>query len=685
MAFGDDITDPIPYQLSNPSGSTNFIATGEAYDIAISGLPFFVAPNDEKPYRRVTAQYRKQQIDQSREPGEQTLSGWWLRSQSSFHYGQGIKFYEPASTGYATSDESLRFQYTLSRGINPWTKGQATLLRDTNEGHVTTTVENANGRPGQFLRSIRWKSGTPLVQYEGALLHDGYDVDKIWDGGEDHFIEYVPGSEPVYAICDDGTYAYFVTNRSSGGGANRFHLFRKPLSGDHTTGTPGNTPTGDVQLLISKTGLVIDRAVIEFVKDRLVLVVNNSIYEILDLTTTSNLPAPLYTNPVVSYIYTSITESGSAIYVSGFNGTQSSVIKFTLNTSGAMPTLTSAITSVQMPTGEIIFKIHSYLGYMLFGTNKGIRAGVISDTDGSVQYGPLIVETIQPVFDFATRGSFVWAATGVEDNPGVIRLDLGSPLPQRELVFAYCFDLAWSPEDPELQVEGYDTVATAFLGNTDQLAFATTAVGVNNGHVYTEDISRLVPEGFLRTGYIRYNTLENKVYKLLQARIYTADGGIGIDSIDAQDDFYRIGSFAQGAAVPEININYPTTAQEYLGFAFTLIRSNQDSTKGPLFTGYQIKALPAVPRQELIQYPLFCFDHESDKFNNEVGYEGSAYDRFSQLKNIENLGDTIRVEDFRVNESYIGLIEEMDFINITPEDKRFSGWGGYLLVTIRTV
>jgi hypothetical protein len=57
----------------------------------------------------------------------------------------------------------------------------------------------------------------------------------------------------------------------------------------------------------------------------------------------------------------------------------------------------------------------------------------------------------------------------------------------------------------------------------------------------------------------------------------------------------------------------------------------------------------------------------------------------SQLENIENVGDTIRVQDFRTNESYLGIIEEMDFMNKTPEDKRFSGFGGTLLVTIRTI
>jgi hypothetical protein len=73
MAYGDDITEAIPYVLSNPAGSTTYALTGEAYDVSIAGLPFFIAASDDNPYRRVTAQYRKQQIDQSREPGEQTL------------------------------------------------------------------------------------------------------------------------------------------------------------------------------------------------------------------------------------------------------------------------------------------------------------------------------------------------------------------------------------------------------------------------------------------------------------------------------------------------------------------------------------------------------------------------------------------------------------------------------------
>ena len=113
-------------------------------------------------------------------------------------------------------------------------------------------------------------------------------------------------------------------------------------------------------------------------------------------------------------------------------------------------------------------------------------------------------------------------------------------------------------------------------------------------------------------------------------------------------------------------------------------RSTTDSTLGPLFTGYQIRVLPSIPRQRLIQYPVELYDHEMDKFNNPAGYEGAAYNRLINLQSIENIGDLIKIEDYRTGESYLGLIEEMDFINRTPTDKRYSGYGGLLLITIRT-
>jgi hypothetical protein len=655
MPYGDDITEGLSYVLSNPAGSTNYTATGYAYDIAIAGLPFFISPLDDSPYRRVTAQYRKQQIDQSREPGEQTLTGWWLRSQSSFHNGQGIKFFEPAQ------DESLRFQYTNSKGLDVWTKGQATLLKSCATTHLTTGAIQANKRPWQFMRSITW-SGT-----QGILLADEYDVDKIAaDGTVTHFVDYNSGTDyPVYSICDDGVYAYWVTNVLNAG-TPRLRVYKKLLTADSSV-----SPT----LMITQNSITVTNAVMEYTKERIIMCVNDKVYEFDTSATT--LPTAVYSHNDQDHIFTSVTSSGTAIYVAGYSGIQSNIYKFTLDTNGAMPTLAQAITAAELPVGETTFKISYYLGYMSIGTSLGVRIAQVSDQDGSIAYGPLLFETTQPVYDFAFRDKYIWAATGVEGQAGVTRINLGTEI--SPLVFAYAWDL-YDPADTLAR----STTACAFIGNTNRLSFCNAGNGTD-GKIYIESATTLLASGYMRTGYIRYNTLENKIFKLLQPRIDTTYGAFDIESIDSTGFAYNIGTFGQGDSVPEININYPVGAQQYLGFRFTMYRSTLDSSKGPLFTGYQIKSLPAIPRQRLIQYPVMCYDHEMDKFNNEVGYEGSAYVRMSQLESIENLGDTIRVEDFRTGESYIGLIEEMDFINKTPTDKRFSGFGGLLLVTIRSV
>ena len=733
MPYGSDISERLPSVLSNPAGSTTYTPTGYAYDIAIAGLPFFITPLDDSPYRRVTAQYRKNQFDTSREPGEQTLTGWWLRSQSSFHFGQGIKFFEPAQ------DESLRFQYTDSKGLDVWTKGQATLLNSCNSQHTITGGIRTDGRPWQIARSIRWTTNGNT--YNGILLADEYDVDKVFPAitvsinnkaltsnvatltttaahglctgmqitisGVDatfngeyritstptattftyaktasnvastavspvgtgvaeviHFIDYNAGTDdPVYAICDDGVYAYWVTNDTASG---KLEVNKKALTADSTT-----APT----VMFTSPSITVSNAVIEYTKERIVMAVNDKVYEFA--TTATTLPTAVYSHNDPDHIFTSITSSGAAIYIAGYSGIQSNIYKFTLETTGAMPTLSSAITAAELPVGETVFKISYYLGYMAIGTSEGMRVAQVSDQDGSIAYGPLLFESDQPVYDFAFRDKYIWATTGVDGQAGLTRVNLGTEI--STLVFAYAWDL-YDPAD----ALGHNTTTCAFMGDTSRLAFCNAGNG-SDGTIYIQSDSVLMESGYLRTGFIRYNTLENKIFKLVQPRIDTLNGAFNMYSISAEDIEYNIGTFAQGDAVPEVNVNYPIGANQYVAFKFEMFRDTNDSSLGPLFTGYQVKALPAIPRQRLIQYPVMCYDHEMDKFNNEVGYEGSAYARMSQLEAVENAGDTIRVQDFRTGESYIGLIEELDFINKTPSDKRFTGYGGLLLVTIRSV
>jgi hypothetical protein len=638
--------------LSNPSGNQAYAASGVAFDIALAGQPFFLNNTDDMPYRRVTAQYRKNQLDTTREPGEQTLTGWWIRSQSTFHFGQGIKFFEPAQ------DESLRFQYTWSKGCNVWNKGQVTLLKDVNNYSSITNALQSNKRPYQSVRSIRYSNK------DAVLVWDGYKINKVEaDGTVVPFVSNTPGTDnPIFAVCDDGTNAYWVTNDTATG---KLQVFKKVLTAG--TGTAGTS------MFITAT-IVVTNAVIEFTKERLVLAVNNSIYEFA--TTATVLPTAVYSHPNTAFTYTSITSSGAAIYLSGYNGIQSTIQKFTLNTSGAMPTLTSAITAAELPVGEIIFKIYYYLGYMAIGTSLGLRIAEVG-SDGSISYGPLLFESEQPVYDVAGYDKYLWCTTNVDGNPGISRVDLGQPVGLNN-IFAY----AWDLYDPTLT--GFNTTACAVVGNTNRLAFVTNNNGTTNGKVYIESSDVLVAEGTMRTGYIRYNTLENKIFKFMTPRFNTTNGGLQIYSIDQNDKSYNLGVFSQGSDLTQVGITYPNGAQQFLGFQFTFTRSEISNTSGPIFTGYQVNTLPSIPRQRLIQYPISMYDHEMDKFGNQTGYEGYTYDRIQTMQNIEDIGDLIKVEDFRTGETYLGLIEEMDFINKTPTDKRYSGFGGTFLITVRT-
>jgi hypothetical protein len=96
-----------------------------------------------------------------------------------------------------------------------------------------------------------------------------------------------------------------------------------------------------------------------------------------------------------------------------------------------------------------------------------------------------------------------------------------------------------------------------------------------------------------------------------------------------------------------------------------------------------LKSIPATKRQRLIQYPLSCFDVEMDKFNSQFGYVGRANDTLKSLELLEQTGDFVSITDYRIDETFSGIIEEVRFLNESSPDKTNTGYGGTLLVTVR--
>ena len=629
----------IAVDLGIVSSTSTWQNTNESYDVAVGGLPFFYAISDARPYIRQTAPFSKDQSDIGAEPGEQSLTGWWLRSQSSFHNGTGIKFYDPSA------GESVSHRFTDSSNVDVWTKGQVTLLKET---------ANMSGVTSGIYKLISGVSGTTNV-----------------------VVGYIPGSTTMKSFQADGTvtttYAptnlgnilegTVVTDGTRLFAADNDHVYVGPLNA---------ASAGWTEYYATGT-----RATLAWVKQRLVGAVTNSVYELTGATGSAiALPTPLYTHPNTAWIWSSISEGGSAIYAAGYAGGNSAIYKFVLSTAGSMPTLTSGIVAAQLPVGEIVYKIESYLGYLMIGTNKGMRVASISDTTGDLSYGPLIFEDTNGVRDFAFRNRFVWAAGTIDGYAGLYRVDLGAEI--ESLRFAYAKDAYLS------SATGYAT-SVDFVGNTDQIAFTTSG---SNG-IAIQSTTVLSATGSITTGKIRFSTLEPKNYKRLIARGSFTSGNFTLSSLatgaTGSDTQYDHITYNSGVDAVEVTTTQPEVAQEFLAYKFTLDRDTTDTTTGPTFKGYQAKATIATPRQRMIKFPVYCFDVETDRFNTVIGYSGRAYARMQLLEEIEKSGDVLTWQDLTTGESQQAVIQEVTFTRMTPPDKRFDGFGGVIDITIRTV
>ena len=612
--------------------------TDIAYDIAIGGLPFILATNNERPYGRRTAPFKKDQFDSTTEPGEQSLTGWWIRSQMSFHSGAGINFFDPE-----TNDENGHYRFASSRNLDVWTKGQVTLLKETaNMTGVTTGI---------------------------------YKVLSIIDGSTNKILGWTPANTTIKNYTADGTavtYSSVVTagldTATLAVATDGAHLF--VADNDHIYTGEIDTPTSGYSEYYN-TGS--ERVVLAWVKQRLVGCIGASVYELTSAKGSSHaLPTPVYTHPNTDWNWTSVSESGSAIYAAGYLGGNSAIYKFTLSTAGAMPTLTSGVIAAQLPIGEIVNKIEYYLGYLMIGTNKGVRAAEISDQDGSINYGPLIIEESNGVYDFAFRDKYVWATGSVDGYAGLYRIDLGTEL--EPLRFAYAADAYLDG------VTGYAT-SVDFVGNTNQIAFTTSG---SNG-IAIQSTTTLSTSGYLTTGNIRYSTLEPKNFKRLLARGSFTYGSMTLNTVDANGNEYDHISYDSSVPPVEVTTSNPATAQEYVAYKFVMYRDGTTSSLGPVFKGYQAKATIATPRQRLVSHYVYCFDEETDKNNSRTGYSGRAYDRIVTLETIEENGDIVTWQVLNTGESRQVQIEGINLSNTTPPDKNSTGFGGILEIVVRTV
>ena len=655
-----DISESVILDLTGRS-SQYYDPNTYAFDVAIGGLPFLLNVNDTTPYRRSTARWKYERVDQAREPGEQTLdSGLWVRSQTSFHLGEGVQFQE-ALEGNA---EQLRFRYYTGQGIDPWTPGQISLLKDTTKVYPAGTNSSA-----QVISLPATINGTDYLLHVDCAAASGAAVRVARVAADGTSTSLILGSDistQILAAETDGTTLLVATAT---------YIYDYDLT--------ATSPTVHQHYQINTANAA--SVVIKYVKNRFMIGVSYvngttpkaGVYEavISTHTGTTNLstitPVANTTAVPIGWTWTSIAEGRGAIYVAGYAGDKSAIFKITPDSTGA---LGAAVSVADIPRGETVRSLFGYLGtYLAIGTSRGVRIAAIAD-DATIVYGPLIFNTTNPILAFAARDSYIYAGVkaGIGGASGIYRIYLGQLLDDGSYPYAT------------------DIVATGTTGSVDSLAFFPTSAqlffSVSGSGTWLQHATNLVAEGTLQTAIVNWGTLEKKSWKRVRVETGTLNGNIEIYA-DANEGRTQITTLTTSNAYNtdfDLSAAYPST-QVNGQLAFTLYRNVDDATKGAVMKGYAIKAIPSPTRSRLIQLPLMCYDFESDRRNTRYGTLGGAKFRLSALETIESDGATVLVQDFTSGENFDAVIEEIAFTRMTPPSGNNDNFGGIITITMRTV
>jgi hypothetical protein len=688
MAVNKDISEEFQYDVSYTAGGSSFDLTDIAYDISFNDVPFILKADNQNPYRRETAQYKKDQFDNSQEPGEQSLTGWWVRSQTSWHNGAGIEFYE-----LGTDYEHVSHRFYDSRGIDVWTVGEMRLHKNVFHAYTAEgSIGGFNAATGQWTDSsgatpidkdclivgdesgilkrvtLNGNSSATVSNYTaGATYPDGHS------GSDYPFLSIASNGSTYYAVCSTCVHKGTVNSLTSDDIYFRYH-----------NGASTNA--------FAKYA----RGVLFFAHDNKIGIVNTAASPTSSGTHTSGTVNTFGSNDTYlsnfmthsnpSWIWTDITGAPNGAFASGVAGNRSEVYKFSPDRDIAVNALDMAAgtEAMSLPQGELVNSLHYYLGYLVLGTNKGVRVCPV-DANGDPVMGPLLVETSYSVNGFTERGSYIYAATKA-DNSGntngiLIRIDLSQQF--SDGTFAYAYDLEYeSTPDSSNCTEVYNLRETQANGTVlDRLVMVIEENGT--GELQVEHTTNYRSSGYLQTGKIRYGTVEPKFFKYLQTRGLADTGdSIGVQTIDYSGNEYDIITLDAVSLGQNVGLSQPIGGQEFISIKY-IFNNGSPVADYPVLQSYQLKSVPGVPRQRLYQYPLSCFDTEMDKYNMQFGYSGRAYDVIRTLEELETTGDFVSVKDYRTNESFQGVIEEVRFISESSPDKDSNGFGGLLLVTVR--
>ena len=615
-------TFTLPYVNTPPyfSGSAVSSLVPNVFPIAIDGRPYMV---DQKSGRfgRTYEQRVRDSQDISTAPGEAAINpgGLWRRGQDSWHLGAGQQ--------YADTADAKDYQFYKSKGIDVWTKGQVSLLNATK-----LSLDNASTSQHMVVCGTR-----VYVALNGDVKFttDPYASSPTWTAVVDTAGAPAAPTGTVAAMATDGTNVYLAYP---------------------TDGVRQVIPSVD-PALISNTKFVTGTDsyyMLGFAKGFMFGAHDKNLRQISGAGATTDRIVIDDT----AWRWVGVATGQNAVYAAGYSGATSLVYKITVKTDG---TLDTGVVALELPTGEIVSSISGYLGFILIGTNKGVRY-CSTDAQSNLVAGP-IIPTSGSVQKFTSEDRYTYFTWSNYDgvSSGLGRLDLSTFVAPNQPAFAT--DLMYTSTNNVLSVATF---------NSKRL-FCVSGIGV-----IAEDSSSLVASGEIESGTYRWGIPDRKFVAKVDTRATPLVGSI-TQYLNIDDAGWLELNTWDDVGDTENSTNGTDTHAIEAAFKFKLTRHATVTSTGPTMTRWMSRAYVAPYRSQQFVIPILL--------HNTIRVRDKEY--FYDVEEHQTFFDSL-IESPRIIVLQIGTFTHsviVDDVEWGPSDAHGNYWSfeGTLIVTLRSV
>lgn len=585
------------------TGASSSTEVPGRFHCSLAGRPYMIDTARLSEFRRQGIPLLKEQQDTSGVLGENSLSGdeLWRRSQDDWTHGAGQTFLD--------RQDSDPKRFRSSKGIDVWTKWQMTLLPD------TTKVRNS-ANSNLFALPV----GGYVYMLDGGALVRTADLSAFTT------ITGVPATAAT-SMTTDG-YTVWTAHGADG---------------------VYSTARGTASTASYATGMV---SAVGYAKGRLMAAAGPALYNI---TAAGALPTALFTHPNTDWSWVGFADGQAAIYAAGYSGDKSLVYRITIKQDGTG--LDVPLVAGELPDGEIVRAIHGYLGYLVLGTDLGVRF-CATDGEGNLTVGALI-RADEPVRCFEGQDRFVWFGWSNYDSTstGLGRLDLSvfaSPLTP-----AYASDLMATAQGTVRSIATFD----------GKRIFTVDGQGL---YAQSEDF---VAEGHLDTGLISFGLPDLKTAVYLDVKVAEAvDSNAGYVAVDG------------GAFIPvglrTTSLTDPFTVGEMSGEHFEVrhvLLNDSPLGTAPVVTRWTLRAFPRPSQGEIFLVPLLL--HENVQTSNDGEWLQQPLEEFNV---IAALRESKRLVTFQLaNQSYTVQVDDAMF-QFSHTTESGQSWNGTALVRLKS-